>query len=86
MARVTKFYDLSWTFADGHTVTFAGVSRIADLRRFQKDLKRKPGQSEYAKRLTNKAFHISDHAHCPQCQPCPTCRRPLHVCDGHEDA
>lgn len=84
MARVTQFYDFVWTFADGEVVRFQGVSRMFDLRQRLKDLKRKPEWREKAKRLTNKSFDIQPHPFCPQCQSCPTCKRPLHVCAGHD--
>lgn len=82
----TRFYDFVWTFSDGETVRFAGVSRVIDLRKGLKELKRKPEWRERAKRLTNKSFDIQPHTHCPLCQPCPNCKRPLHVCAGHDQS
>ena len=81
---LTKFYDLRWEFADGQVVTFAGISRIQDIRKRLKALKRLPHMQDYARKLTRKAFAISDHPHCPDCQPCLTCKRPGHACDGHD--
>lgn len=81
---ITRFYDFTWTFADGHTVTFSGVSRMFDLRSRLKELKKRPDQRGYAQRLTNKSMDIRPHTHCPLCQPCSTCKKPKHVCAGHD--
>jgi hypothetical protein len=80
---MTKFYDMQWDFADGQTVTFAGVSRIQDVRKHLKELKRKPGMEVYSRKLTRKPFTMSEHRHCPDCRPCTICRKAIHTCAGH---
>lgn len=77
-------YDLSWTFSDGQIVTFRGIGTLADVRLQLKTLKRNPKLRDYAIRLTLKPFTVTVHAHCPDCAPCPTCRRSKHGCEGHE--
>lgn len=80
---ISQLYDFRWTFSDGHTVTFVGVGRFYDLRMRLKEYKRK--DPVRGRRLTQKSMDIIPHTFCNLCRPCTTCKRPLHVCDGHEE-